>query len=318
MNSDYQKEVATRDAFGNELLKVSHDFHNIVVVSCDLSGATKTKEFAQHFPDRFFEVGIAEQNGVSIACGLSFEGFRPFISSFGAFITQRSYDQIMWSAAYSGANIVIVGSHSGLAIGKDGATQMGIVDLAVMSAIPQMQVFQPSDSIETAAIVRYLAGSNSLAYLRISRNPQPLVNDDSFTFTFNKAQILRSGTHASIFATGDMVYQSLEAAKLLAANGIEVDVVNVATLKPFDADTVYKLAKTRKYFFTVEDHSIIGGLGDKVANVLAQKDVATKLHKIGIPDCFGESGAPTDLYAKYRLDPLGIKNTIEEVLGSNN
>ena len=306
--------IATRDAFGNELLNIASQNSNIVVVSCDLSGATKTKDFAKKYPERFFEVGIAEQNGVSIACGLSFEGFIPFISSFGSFITQRSYDQIMWSAAYSGAKIIIVGSHSGLAIGKDGATQMGIVDIAVLNAIPGIHIFQPSDSIETAAIVNYLASANKFAYLRISRNPQPIVNDTNYKFVFNKAQILRNGKEATIFATGDMVYQSLEAAKLLSIDGIEVDVINIATLKPFDVDTVCEFAKKRRYIFTVEDHSIIGGLGSKVADILACNAFGAKLQKIGIPDCFGESGAPADLYAKYGLDPLGIKSTIQQAI----
>ena len=298
-------EKATRDAFGEVLIKAGEIIPNIVVVSCDLADATKTKQFGERFPDRFFEVGIAEQNGIGIAAGLAMEGFRPFISSFGAFITGR-YDQIRISCAYNNAGVVIVGTHSGLAIGKDGATQMGIEDINIMSGVPRMQIFQPADDIETIQIVNYLAHSNELAYLRLSRRPQPSVHNADFIFKFNKGETLQSGNDISLFSSGDSVRHCLEAAQLLESKGISADVVNFSTLKPIDEEIILEYAYKRKAIFSVEDHSIIGGLGSRVCEVVAQTGVGIPVRRIGIKDCFGESGKPEDLYRKHKLDVDGI------------
>ena len=284
----------------------------VIVVSCDLSGATKTKEFGQNIPDRFVEVGIAEQNGIGIASGLAMEGYRPFISSFGAFISRRGYDQIMISAAYSSAKIVIVGTHAGLAIGKDGATQMGIADINVMKGIPGMEIFQPADARETKQIVKYLAKSSNLAYLRLSRMPQPLVTPSSYQFEFNRATTLIEGEDMAIFATGDSVLHCIESAKQLSLDGIRVAVINISTLKPIDRETIISYAKKVNGILTVEDASVVGGLGSSICDVVAEEGIGIKVKKIGIKDCFGESGHPADLYKKHKLDTDGISDTIRK------
>ncbi len=308
-------EKATRDSFGEALLAAGEANPKLVVVSCDLSDATKTKEFGKKFPARFFEVGIAEQNGISIAAGLALEGFRPFISSFGAFITGR-YDQLRISCAYNRAGVVIVGTHSGLAIGKDGATQMGTEDLNVISALPGLQIFQPCDDAEAKAIVGYLSREKCLAYLRLSRRPQEQIHTEGYSFRFNKAEILREGNGISIFATGDSVLHSLKAADKLNDEGIEADVVNFSTLKPIDRGAIIEFAGKRKAIVTVEDHSIIGGLGGRVCEVVAEAGLPCKVKRVGIRDCFGESGKPEDLYRKYGLDVEGIAKAVSGVAAS--
>ncbi len=305
------EEIAPRQAFGETLLELGEVNPDIVVVSCDLSGATKSKMFGQKFPDRFFELGIAEQNGVSVAAGLSMEGFRPFISSFGAFISRRAYDQIMISAAYSSAKIVIVGTHAGLAIGKDGGTQMGIADINVMKGIPGLEIFQPADARETKQIVNYLAKSDNLAYLRLSRKPQPLVTPASYEFKYNNSVTLIDGDDIAIFATGDSVLHSVESAKLLASEGIKVAVINVSTLKPIDRKTIVSYAKKTRGIVSIEDASVIGGLGSSICDVIAEEGLGKKVNKIGIQDCFGESGDPSDLYKKHKLDVAGICSKVK-------
>ena len=303
-------EIAPRQAFGEALLDIGRSNSNIVVISCDLSGATKTKAFGKEFPDRFFELGIAEQNGVSVAAGLSMEGFRPFISSFGSFISRRAYDQIMISGAYNSAKIVIVGTHAGLAIGKDGGTQMGIADINVMKGIPGLEIFQPADAKETKQIVHYLAKSDNLAYLRLSRMPQPLVTPASYKFRYNSSVTLVEGDDLAIFATGDSVYQSVESAKVLTSEGINVAVINVSTIKPIDKKTIINYAKKTKGILSVEDASVIGGLGSSICDVVAEAGLGIKVKKIGIQDCFGESGDPKELYNKHKLDVDGICGTV--------
>jgi len=305
---------APREAFGEALLNAGKSDPKIIVVSCDLSGATKAKIFEKYFPDRFIEVGIAEQNGVSIAAGLSMEGFRPFISSFGAFITRRAYDQIMISAAYNKASFVIVGTHAGLAIGKDGATQMGIADINVMKGVPGLEIFQPADAVETEQIVNYLAKNNNLAYLRLSRQPQQIVSPVGYKFIFNKATVLIDGSDLAIFATGDSVFHSIESAKLLSKDGKKIAVINISTLKPIDKNTIIHYAKNTKAIVSVEDASVIGGLGSSICDVVAEEGLNIKVKKIGIQDCFGESGDPNDLYKKHKLDVNGICEIIRELL----
>ena len=311
-------EIAPRQAFGEALLDIGRSNSNIVVISCDLSGATKTKAFGKEFPDRFFELGIAEQNGVSVSAGLSMEGFRPFISSFGSFISRRAYDQIMISGAYNSAKIVIVGTHAGLAIGKDGGTQMGIADINVMKGIPGLEIFQPADANETKQIVHYLAKSNNLAYLRLSRKPQPIVTPANYKFKFNNAVTIIEGSDLAIFATGDSVLHSIESAKVLASVGISVAVINVSTLKPIDKKTIVSYAKKSKGIVSVEDATVIGGLGSSICDVIAELGLGKKVKKIGIQDCFGESGDPNELYKKHGLDPAGISKTIREFYSSLN
>lgn len=310
-----ETKIPPRQAFGEELLEQGRLNDKLVVVSCDLCGATKTKAFGKEYPDRFFEVGIAEQNGISIAAGLAMEGYRPFISSFGAFLTAR-YDQIRISCAYSDAPVVLVGTHSGLAIGKDGATQMGIEDVNIMSGIPGMKIYQPADYVETRQIVEYLANNDELAYLRLSRMPQPRAVYPGYKFVPNVARdmLVPKFGGISVITSGDTVYHSLIAAhKLKTERNFPVGVINLSTLKPLDKDKILDAAVRSNAILTVEDHSIIGGLGSRVCEVIAEAGLGTKVRRLGINDCFGESGAPEDLYRKHGLDQEGIYDALIEL-----
>lgn len=302
-------EIATRDAFGEALLSAGASNERVVVVSCDLSSATRALAFGQKYPDRFFEVGIAEQNGLGVAAGLALEGLRPFVSSFGAFITAR-YDQIKTSCAYNKAGVVIVGSHSGLAIGKDGGTQMGIEDINLMAGVPNMEIFQPADGLEAKQIVEYLVNTNGLAYLRLSRTPHEAVFSDTYQFEFNKGVVLREGSSVVILATGDTVYNAIKSTDLLNKEGYNPTVVSFSTIKPIDRQLIIDLSRENNVFVTVEDHNTVGGLGTRVAEVIAEEGLNVTLKRIGISDCFGESGSPDDLYRKFGLDVKGITDAV--------
>ena len=303
----------TRDAFGDALVEQGLKNDKIVVIDCDLGSATRTLKFKEKFPRRFFQVGIAEQHGVSFAAGLAKEGFRPFISSFGAFLTHRAGDQIMNSVAYSNAGVVLVGSHSGLAIGKDGATQMGIDDINFMRGIPDMEIYSPASGVEARQIVEHLSKENGYAYLRISRRPVPSVHEESYIFNPTKANIIIDSQNEqaiSIFATGDMVYYAKKSADVLARKNIPVDVINISRLQPIDRGTVIGYGRRRKRIFTLEDHGITGGLGTIVSEIVAEEGLSTRVFRHGIRG-FGESGHPDDLYKKHELDTEGITKNVK-------
>lgn len=302
---------ATRDAFGDALIQLGAEHENVIVVDCDLAGATKAAKFRELYPEKFFQFGIQEANALSAAAGLAISGFRTFISSFACFITGR-YDQIRISIADNNAPVVIVGTHGGLAIGKDGATQMGLEDINLMRGMPNMVVIQPADYPETVQAVKFLAGTSFPAFLRICRQPVPTVNSDDYVFTFGKGVTLREGNDVTIFATGGMVYIALEVAEALAErDGIEIRVINMHTLKPIDRDLILKAAQETKGLFTLEDHNIIGGLGSAVSEVIAEAGLPVKVKRWGVQDIFGESGEPADLYRKHRLD----KDSLIDVIG---
>jgi transketolase len=304
-------EKATRDAYGEALVNIGEKYKNIVVVDCDLGSATRAKKFGELFPDRFFQIGIQEQNGVSFAAGLAIEGMRPFISSFGAFLTQQAKAQIMNSVAYSNAPVVLVGSHSGLAIGKDGATQMGIDDLNSMYGIPSLEIYSPADEIETKKIVEHLAQTKKPAYLRISRRPQKGVHDNNYNFEFNKGEVLKQGRDLSFYATGDMVLYALQSAKKLSLDGINTSVVNFATLKPLDQETILKISRESKGIITLEDHLADQGFGLRVKGIIAEYGIGIPVKSVGIHG-FGESGDPEDLYRKHGMDQNSIVSTAKE------
>jgi transketolase len=313
---------ATRDAFGDTLLELGAQNKNLIVVDCDLGGATKANKFRDAYPERFFQFGIQEANAISAAAGLAISGFRPFISSFSCFITGR-YDQIRISIANNKAPIVIVGTHGGLAIGKDGATQMGLEDINLMRGLPNMIVIQPADYPETVQVVRYLAKTNSPAFLRLCRQSVPNVNDDDYVFEFGKGVILKEGNDLAIFATGGMVYVAKEVADELAATrGINARVINIHTIKPIDRTIILKAAKETKALFTLEDHNIIGGLGTAVSEVMAEEGTPVKVKRFGVKDVFGESGDSADLYKKHRLDKeslvLIVSDFYKEVIKNKN
>ncbi|HEY0840076.1 MAG TPA: transketolase C-terminal domain-containing protein [Vulgatibacter sp.] len=306
---------ATRQAFGEALAKLGETRSDVVVLDADLSVSTKSELFAKKFPDRFFEMGIQEANMVGTAAGLALAGKVPFCCSFACFVTGR-YDQIRVSVAYSGANVKIVGTHAGVAIGDDGYSQQGLEDIALMRAIPTMAVVQPADDLETAAAVEYLASHQGPAFLRLTRQNVERVHAEGYRFQFGKIDTLRDGKDAVIFASGGTVGPALHAAEELAKAGISLRVVNVHTIKPLDVEGVVEAAKAcGGKVITAEDHTVIGGLGGAIAEALSER-FPSRIRRIGIQDVFGESGAPEAVVAKHGLDTAGIARQVKEFLGA--
>jgi transketolase len=268
--------------------------------------------FARRFPDRFFEMGIQEQNMIGAAAGMALMGKKPFICSFSTFVVGR-FETIRMSIGYTGANVKIVGSHCGIAIGEDGYSQMALEDIAVMRTLPNMQIIQPADDLEARAAVRYFAGSAQPGFLRVTRQALPDVHDASYQFEFGKADELLPGTAAVVFCTGGVVGHSLAAARRLHEEGLAVRVVNIHTIKPLDDASIIRAAQETGHVVTVEDHSIVGGLGGAIAELLSEQH-PTRMLRIGIRDVYGESGTPDALYAKYGLNAEGIYKQVKEFL----
>ena len=302
--------ISTRDAFGKTLAKLGHENENLVALSADLGTATRLENFRKQHPERFFEIGIAECNMISIASGLSEHGYKVFISSFASFLTGK-YDVIRVSIGYSSAPVVMVGSHAGLAIGKDGVTQMGLEDIALMRAIPNMLVLQPATPVEAAQITQYLVETNleHPVYLRIGRQPTEEVLPPDYKFDFGKGCVIKEGSDVTLFSSGCILSEVLKAVESLENQQISCRVVNISTIKPIDEDIIIESAKMTKALVAIEDHSIIGGLGSAIADVLVQHYPA-KLIKIGVNDCFPESGPPDLLWDKYGLSSSKITNRI--------
>ena len=303
---------ATRDAFGEALLKIGERFPNVVAMDADLSKSTKSELFAKKFPNRFFEFGIAEANMIGTAAGLGLSGKVPFACSFACFISSR-FDQIRISVAYSKANVRLVGSHAGIAIGEDGYSQQGLEDLALMRSLPGMAIIQPADDLETEGAVEFLCTYQGPAYLRTTRQKVERVNREGYRFEFGKAVELRpGGKDAVIFASGGEVYLSLKAADMLERDGLSVGVINIHTIKPLDTAAVLNAAGRTKILVTAEDHQIIGGLGSAVSEAVAEAGLGHRLLRIGLKDTFGESGSPEQVLAKHRMDAAGIAEQIKE------
>ena len=305
---------ATREAFGNHLPIMGDKYDNIVALDADLGKATKIASCGESYPERFFQMGIAEANMIGVASGISEYGYKVFLASFGSFLTGR-YDQIRCSLAYSNRPVVLVGTHVGMAIGKDGVTQMGLEDVSIMRALPNMVVLNPASYSEAVKVIEYLceADLQSPHYLRLGRQP---VEDIEMPFEIGKGQIVKEGDDITIFSTGCILGDVMESVKIIE-NRTEhrVRVVNIPTLKPIDDDIIVECAKKSSMLFTVEDHSIIGGLGSAVSDALTEKYPA-KLSKIGLNDIFPESAPPADLYEKYGLSSNQIaKRVISESLG---
>ncbi len=302
---------ATRVSFGEALEELGEKNPNIVVLDADLSKSTMSIKFAKKFPDRFFEMGIAEQNMIGTAAGLALAGKIPFACSFACFLIGR-YETIRMSVAYTNANVKLVGTHAGIGIGEDGYSQMGLEDIALMRALPNVSVVQPCDDIETKQAVEYIAEHEGPVFLRLTRQPLEDVNHAGYKFEFGKGVILRDGKDVTIFATGGVVFNSLLAAEELEKDGISARVVNIHTIKPIDKELIVKCAIETGKIVTVEDHNIIGGLGSAVMEVLSE-NYPVKVKRIGIVK-FGESGSPKALYEKYGLDPKGIARAVREFL----
>ena len=301
--------AATRDAFGTAIARIGED-SRVVVLTGDLRDSTRSEDFAEKYPDRFIECGIAESNMVGVASGLALSGKVPWACSFSCFVAGR-FEQIRLSVAYQEANVRIVGTHSGIGVGEDGYSQMAIEDMAMMRTLPNMAVINPADARETEAAVEYLLDHEGPAFLRLTRQGVDDVTPDDYRFELGKAVKLREGSDVAILATGAQVGESMRAAEILDKSGISAEVLNVHTIAPLDEEAVLEAATSKKGVVTVEDHSIRGGLGGAVAELLASRNGSTApLHRIGMTT-FGESGTTEDLYAKYGLDAEGIAGTVK-------
>ncbi len=299
---------ATRDAFGEQLVESGKNNPNIVGVNADLGKATKLSKFGEAYPDRFFEVGIAENNMIGVASGLSEYGYKVFLASFASFLTGK-YDTIRCSISYSNAPCIIVGTHGGLAIGKDGVTQMGLEDLSLMRSLPGMTVLNPSTYNQTKSVVKWLCDNdlNNPYYLRLGRQPVEELYNEDISFELGRGIICKEGSNGVVFSTGCTLPDVIEATK-----DLDVTVIDMPTIKPLDKEIIKHYSKGN--IFTVEDHSIIGGLGSSVAEVMAEEGIQGKLHRIGVNDVFPESGTPADLYEKYGLSANRIKEKISNEL----
>ena len=303
-------KIATREAYGKALVDLGNENGKVVVLDADLAGATMTKYFKAAHPERFFDMGIAEADMVATSAGLSTMGLIPFCSTFAMFGAGRAYDQMRNSVAYPHFNVKLCCSHAGVSVGEDGGSHQCVEDLALMRAIPGMTVIVPADAKEARKAVFALAEYNGPSYLRLARLATPVFEED-YPFEIGKANVLREGADVAIFACGLMVNESLEAAKLLEAEGIHAAVINVHTIKPIDAQCVTEWAEKCGKVIAVEEHSTIGGLGDAVADVLMGK-VACKFHKIGVQDQFGQSGKAADVLREYGLTADQIAQEIKK------
>lgn len=306
------KKIATRQSYGETLAKLGEKNKDVVVFDADLSGATKTSIFAKQFPERFFDMGIAEQDMMSTAAGMSTFGKIPYVSTFAVFAAGRAYDQIRNSICYPKLNVKICATHAGITVGEDGATHQMLEDLGMMRGLPNMTVLCTSDDIQTKWAVEKISKINGPVYLRLCRLGTPVIYDETQKFEIGKAVRIGEGTDATIFATGVTVAESLKAQEELAKEGINVRVVDVHTIKPIDEETIIKCAKETKKLVTVEDHNVIGGLGTAISDVLTQ-NYPTKLTKIGINDTFGKSGKAEELMEYYGLTAENIIKKVKEI-----
>ena len=305
------KKIATRDSYGNTLVELGKEHENLVVLDADLAGATKTAVFKKAFPERHIDCGIAEGNMAGIAAGLATCGKVPFMSSFAMFAAGRAFEQVRSSIGYPHLNVKIGATHAGISVGEDGATHQCNEDIALMRTIPGMVVINPCDDVEAKAAVRAAYEYEGPVYLRFGRLAVPVINDEAtYKFEIGKGIVLKEGKDVTIIATGLCVNEALEAAKLLAADGIDAEVINIHTIKPLDEDLVVASAQKTGKVVTVEEHSVIGGLGSAVCDALSAK-VPTKVMKIGVYDCFGESGPGAELIKKYELDSEGIYKKVK-------
>ena len=305
------KKIATRDSYGNALVELGKAHDDLIVLDADLAGATKTCIFQKEFPERHWDCGIAECNMTGIAAGLATCGKVPFISSFAMFAAGRNYDQVRNSIGYPHLNVKIGATHAGISVGEDGATHQCNEDIALMRTIPGMVVINPSDDVEARAAVKAAYEHVGPVYMRFGRLAVPVINDrEDYKFELGKGVVLREGKDLTIVATGLPVSNCLEAAEKLAADGIDAKVINIHTIKPLDEELIVEAAKATGKVVTVEEHSVIGGLGSAVCDVLSEK-APTQVMKIGINDTYGESGPALELIAKYGLDTESIYQKIK-------
>jgi len=309
----YTEKKDTRSGFGDGLVEVGKKNNNVVALCADLTGSLKMNDFKNEFPDRFYQVGIAEANMMGIAAGMTIGGKIPYTGTFANFSTGRVYDQIRQSIAYSGKNVKICASHAGITLGEDGATHQILEDIGMMKMLPGMTVINPCDYNQTKSATIALSNHKGPAYLRFGRPKWPIFTDKKQKFIIGKAIKFIEGSDVSIFATGHMVWQALEAEKILYNEGISCEVINIHTIKPLDEEAILKSVKKTGCAISCEEHNIIGGLGESISRVLLQK-TPCPMKIIGINDTFGESGKPLDLLKKYKLDPDSIKKAVLELI----
>lgn len=293
-------KIATREAYGEALKELAAKNKDVVVFDADLAKSTKTIEFKKAAPERFFDMGISEADMITTAAGLSTCGKIPFASSFAIFAAGRAFEQVRNSVAYPKLNVKIAATHAGLTVGEDGATHQAIEDLSLMRSIPNMVVLNPSDAVETKQAIFAAAEYKGPVYIRLGRMSVPVLHDENYKFEIGKGEVLKEGTDVTIIATGIMVSMAMEAAEKLKAENINAEVVNIATIKPIDSELIVKEAKKTGKIITAEEHSIIGGLGSAVAEVLV-KEYPAKVKMIGVNDVFGHSGTPDSLLEHYGL-----------------
>jgi transketolase len=307
------EKIATREAYGKALAELGDRFADIVVLDADLSCSTRTNIFAEKFPERFFNMGVAEQNMIGWAAGMAVAGKVPFASSFAVFATARTFDQIRNSVALPKLNVKIAASHAGLSVGPDGASHQAIEDIALMRVLPNMIVVVPADGPQAAAATLAVYQHRGPVYLRLGRPKVETVVIDH-PFEIGKAQVLRPGSDATLVACGTLVVEALAAARSLESQGIHTRVINMHTIKPIDAETLLTAARETGALVTAEEHSIIGGLGSAVAEVLAESGQGIPFQRLGVRDCFGESGEPDELFAKYGLNAACMEATVKTLL----
>ncbi len=307
------EKMATREAYGKALVELGGENSDIVVLDADLAKSTKTINFSKQFPDRFFDMGIAEQNMMGTAAGLAATGKVPFASSFAVFASGRVYDQVRNSISYPALNVKIGATHAGITVGEDGASHQAVEDIALMRVLPNMTVFVPADGPSTIAAVRAAVEIDGPVYIRLGRSKVPVLHGGDLDFAPGKSIELRSGKDVTIIACGIMVAEAMEAAESLEKEGIDAAVLDMHTVKPLDVAAVIKAAKVTGAVVTAEEHSIIGGLGGAVAEVLGET-VPVPLMRVGIPDVFGESGKPEELLDKYGLRAADIEKAARDAI----
>ncbi len=313
MNINREEKKSIRSAFGKALAEAGKINPNVVVLDADLACSTQTQIFAKEFPERFFDCGIAEQDMVTTAVGLSTTGKIPFASSFAVFATGRAYDQVRNSICYPNFNVKIVGTHGGVTVGEDGASHEALEDISLMRGLPNMSVFVPADCNECAQIIKYASEHKGPMYIRVPRSNVCDVYDENYKFDFNKAQVLQDGTDVTIFTNGETVAEAIEAVNELTKDGYSIGIVSVPVVKPIDAETIINQAKKSKFVITIENHSVIGGLGSAVCEVLSESH-PTIVHRIGVNDKFGQTGKAEELLDCYGLSANKLKEAIKHYI----
>lgn len=313
MNINREEKKSIRSAFGKALAEAGKINPNVVVLDADLACSTQTQIFAKEFPERFFDCGIAEQDMVTTAVGLSTTGKIPFASSFAVFATGRAYDQVRNSICYPNFNVKIVGTHGGVTVGEDGASHEALEDISLMRGLPNMSVFVPADCNECAQIIKYASEHKGPMYIRVPRSNVCDVYEENYKFDFNKAQVLQNGTDVTIFTNGETVAEAIEAVNELTKDGYSIGIVSVPVVKPIDAETIINQAKKSKFVITIENHSVIGGLGSAVCEVLSESH-PTIVHRIGVNDKFGQTGKAEELLDCYGLSANKLKEAIKHYI----